>query len=153
MDNEDARYVRQQLGTAFDEKPDTVKVKAMAPGANPSHWVSVPVTIFRQMLSAVRGDDEPKPFPHSFMGGAVIMAARIPVSPGLARHRAVIIREYEEVGQVLFSVHYLVAQRNTDAWESDLGKYGFTTREAAFDEFTERMHRRGNLSRDRKALD
>lgn len=153
MNNEDARYVRQQLGTAFDEKPDTVKVKAMAPGATPSHWVSMPVTIFRQMISAVRGDDEPKPFPHNFMGGDVIMAARIPAKPGLAKHRAVIIREYEEVGQVLFSVHYLVAQRNTEAWESDLGKYGFTTPETAFDEFTERMYRRGGLSRDRKVQD
>jgi hypothetical protein len=153
--NEDALYVRKELGTALQPSPDTVKIKAMAPDHaadrnGSSHWVSVPVAIFRQMISAVRGDDEDKPFPHNFMGGRVIMAARIPIKAGLTRHQGLIIREYEEDGQTLYSVHYLVANRNTDPWEGDDGSYDIATREEAFDEFTERMYRRGNLSRDRK---
>lgn len=152
MNKDDALYGRLQLGTAFDDKPKVVRVKARGHESE-SHWVNIPVNIFRQMLDVMRGNEVGKALPQTFMDGEVIMAARIPVKPGLTRHQALIVREYEDEGETLYSVHYLVAQRNTDAWEGDQGEYGIRSREEAFDKFTERMYRRGALSRNRPPRD
>jgi len=147
--NEAARYIRKALGDALEGNLGRVKVKAMAPEEIPTNWLTMPVEIFKQMISAVRGEDEDKPLPHSFEGGQVIMAARIPFKPVLPRHQAIIVREYESSGVTEYSVHYLVAQWATEPWHSDLADYGIPTREKAFDNFTERMYARGKLSRDR----
>lgn len=153
MNEDEALSARLQLGTAFDEKPETVQVRARG-GDSMSSWVGVPVNVFRQMLGAIRGNEVGKALPQMFMGGEVVMAARIPVKAGHEkRHQAIIVREYTEDGRTLYSVHYILAQRNTDEWHADLSDYGIQSREEAFDEFHERMHKRGGLSRDRKVND
>lgn len=147
--NEEAQYARKVIGEALTTKDDKVRVKSMATEGDSSHWALLPVQILRQMVSAIRGENEDKPLPHDFMGGRVVMAARIPEWPWAATHQALIVREYEEDGVTLWSVHYLTAQHTTDRWEGDQGAYDIPTREKAFDEFTERMYQRGRLSRDR----
>jgi hypothetical protein len=147
--SEDAKYARKVLTGGIGASDVKHRVRFTAYGENPTHHVSLPAQIMRQMVSAIRGAGEDKPFPSTFMGGRVIMAARIPVGPGLAPHQALIIREYEEDGTTLYSVHYLIAQATTEQWSGDMGAYGIDSREKAFDEFSERMHQRGKLSRSR----
>lgn len=147
--NEDAEYARKVLGEGIGSRNEKHRVKFMAAGDISRHCVSLPAQIMRQMLSAIRGEGEDKPFPCSFMGGRVVMAARITPSKGTVPHQGVIIREYDNDGVTHWSVHYLVANRTTDPWDGDTGTYELRSIEEAFDEFTERLYRRGKVRRSR----
>lgn len=143
-----AQDARKDLGVALNDSPSFVKMRAMPwKDGDASLWVSVPLGVFRHVLSAIRGEGEDKPFPHTFMGGRVIAASRIASSRGTAPHQGVIIREYEEQGVIRYSVHYIAAHQITDSWDGDTGDYDIKTLEEAFSEFMERMHRRGRLKR------
>lgn len=157
-ENYNPEYLHKELTLPLTQKPNVVRVKAYAPDHlndrnGSSHWMNIPANVWRSMLDVVRPKDMPKALPQTFMGGEVIMTARIPVKPGLAPHQAVIVREYMDQGQTLYSTHYLIAERSTDAWHENLSEYDIPTREEAFDDFCERMYRRGGLSRDRKVRD
>lgn len=145
--NEDAEYARKVLDGGIGSRDDKHRVRFTAAGEDATRHVSLPAQIMRQMISAIRGEHEDKPFPHTFMGGRVVAAARFQGSKGTVRHQGVIIREYEDNGRTEWSVHYLVAERATDPWSGDIGAYGIPTLKEAFTEFTERMHRRGKLPR------
>lgn len=153
MNHDDALDSRLTLGTAFDEKPKVIRVKARG-GDSESHWTNIPVEIFRSMLGVLRGNEVGKALPQGFADAEILMTARIPVKKGLARHQAILLLEHEGGGEVQYSVVHLVAQSNTDPWGTlDGSESAFTSREEAFDEFTERLYRRGVVSRNRKSRD
>lgn len=144
MDGEYASHVRTTLLDAVQQSSGQVHIKALAPEQDPTTWMTLPKAIVRQMAAVVRGEGEDKAFPYNFMGGRVVMAARLPKLPTMARHQGIIIREYEEVGERLFSVHYIYAQRTADEWDGQQGKYGIKTMEKAHDVFLERLQHTAN---------
>lgn len=161
MNNYDGDYLRKELRIPLDARPiepgtNTIKVQAHAPGyvdnrEGRSHHVSIPAHIYKAMLATVPVEGQPKPLPQTFDSGIVVTAVRVEHQPGLKKHRALIIRQYQdsyahETFRTMHSVHWIGSDTVDGAWDGWQGKYDYTSFTDAFVELERRLTNENVLS-------